>query len=75
MGYSRKDEYEADRLAAKYALKSGYNPYGSISALEKIKKQEGPNWKIMGYFRSHPYADDRIKVLTDFIPGLPSQNK
>ncbi|MFH1398259.1 MAG: M48 family metalloprotease [Candidatus Omnitrophota bacterium] len=70
LGFSRKDEYEADRLAAKYAFRSGFNPYGAISALEKIKKQEGPNWKVLGYFRSHPYADERIKALAGFIPGL-----
>ncbi|MBU0504217.1 MAG: M48 family metalloprotease [Candidatus Omnitrophota bacterium] len=75
LGFSRKDEYEADRLAAKYAFRSGFNPYGAISALKKIKKQEGPNWKALGYFRSHPYAEDRIKALTGFIPGLTTQKK
>jgi predicted Zn-dependent protease len=73
LGYSRQDEYEADRLAAKYAFKSGFNPYAAISALEKIKKQEGPNWKVLGYFRSHPYVEERIKALTGFIPGLTAQ--
>jgi len=70
LSYSRKDEYEADRLGAKYALRSGFDPYASILALEKIKKEEGPNWKVLGYFRTHPYADERIAALKKFIPEL-----
>jgi predicted Zn-dependent protease len=70
LSYSRKDEYEADRLGAKYALGSGFDPYASISALEKIKKEEGPNWKMLGYFRTHPYVDERIAALKKFIPQL-----
>jgi len=70
LSYSRKDEYEADRLGAKYAFYSGFDPQASISALEKIKKEEGPNWKALGYFRTHPYVDERIAALKKFIPEL-----
>jgi Zn-dependent protease with chaperone function len=38
--------------------------------LEKIKQEEGPNWKVLEYFRTHPYVDERIKALKDFIPGV-----
>jgi predicted Zn-dependent protease len=68
LGYSRQDEYQADRLGARYAFRAGYNPWASLSALEKIKKEEGPNWKVLGYFRSHPYVEDRIKALQTAIP-------
>lgn len=70
LGYSRQDEYEADRIGAKYSFHSGYNPYAALSALEKIKKAEGPNWKILGYFRSHPFADERIEALKKAIPKI-----
>ena len=70
LSYSRKDEYEADRLGVKYAFLSGSDPYAAISALEKIKKEEGPNWKVLGYFRTHPYVDERIAALKKFIPEL-----
>lgn len=73
LGYSRKDEYEADRLGVKYAQKAGFNPNAALSALEKIKKLEGPNWKVLGYFRSHPYAEERIVALKKFIPQLESK--
>jgi predicted Zn-dependent protease len=72
LAYSRKDEYEADRLAVKYAYKSGFDPYASISSLEKIKKEEGPNWKVLGYFRTHPYVDERISALKSIIPQMIS---
>jgi predicted Zn-dependent protease len=70
LGYSRKDEYEADRLGAKYSFKSGFNPWSSLTALEKIKKEEGPNWKVMGYFRTHPYVEDRVAALKVAIPEV-----
>ena len=70
LGYSRGDEYFADSLGVKYVSKAGYNPYSAITALEKIKKNEGPNVKILGYLRTHPYVDDRIKSLNKIIPQI-----
>jgi predicted Zn-dependent protease len=70
LSYSRKDEFEADRLAAKYVFKAGFNPYACLSALEKIKKSEGPNWKVLKYFRTHPYVDERIEALKANISQL-----
>jgi len=75
LGYSRQDEYEADRLGVKYAYQASFNPYRALDALEKIKKEEGPNWKILGYFRSHPYADERINALKKYIPELITQKQ
>lgn len=75
LSYSRKDEYEADRLAVKYAFKAGFDPYASLSALEKIKKEEGPDWKVLGYFRTHPYVDERIRALKIFIPEATGEKR
>lgn len=75
LSYSRKDEYEADKLAVKYAFKAGFDPYASLLALEKIKKEEGPNWKVLQYFRTHPYVDERIKALKKIIPELTGTDK
>ncbi|MCM8788123.1 MAG: M48 family metallopeptidase [Candidatus Omnitrophica bacterium] len=68
--YSRSDEYEADRLAAKYTYKAGYNPYASISCLKKLQKSQKNNLKLLRYFRTHPYVDERIEVLMKFIPKI-----
>ncbi len=72
LGYSRQDEYLADKLGVKYAYKAGYNPYAGISALEKIKQDEGKGPKVLEYLRSHPYVDDRIKMLKQEIPAVIS---
>lgn len=73
LGYSRKDEYFADRLGVRYAFNAGFDPYAAISSLEKIKKTEGANLKVLEYLRTHPYVDERIKALKDLIPQLTSQ--
>ena len=68
LSYSRKDEFEADRLGVKYAYRAGFDPYASLSALGKIKDSEGPHWKLLSFFKTHPYVDERIKALKTFIP-------
>ncbi len=73
LGYSREDEHLADKLGAKYAYKAGYSPYAAISALEKIKQNEGRGPKVLEYLRSHPYIDDRIKTLKQEIPAMISR--
>jgi predicted Zn-dependent protease len=70
LGYSRKDEYFADQLGAKYAFKAGFNPYASISSLEKICADEGSQHKTPAYLRTHPYPDDRIRALQAIIPKI-----
>ncbi len=69
LSYSRKDEFEADRLSVKYALKAGFDPCACLQVLEKIKKTEGPQWKTLRYFRTHPYVDERIAVIKKEIPA------
>ncbi|MCX5714275.1 MAG: M48 family metalloprotease [Candidatus Omnitrophica bacterium] len=63
LGYSRKDEYFADKLGVTYAHKAGFSSDGAISALEKIKKEETGGNKLLTYLRTHPYVDDRIKAM------------
>jgi len=70
LGYSRKDEYEADRLGVLYAYKAGFNPYASLEALKKLKGNSKFNIKTLEYLRSHPYTDRRIEALKAFIPSL-----
>ncbi len=70
LSYSRGDEFEADRLGTKYAHRAGYPPQAAFSALEKLKKGEGPNIRVMQYLRTHPFVDDRIRALREYIPTL-----
>lgn len=64
LGYSREDELLADQLAARYTKLAGYNPRGMIQFLEKlqeINKRKPP--RPYSYFKTHPYAPDRIRVV------------
>lgn len=71
LSYSRQDELDADKLGVEYAMYAGYNPYAAITSLEKLKKK-GVEFKIFRYFRTHPYVDERIKILKEYLPGFTS---
>ena len=68
LGYSRKDEYLADSLGLKYAVKAGYNFKGAISLLGKLKKFDEGGGLV--FLRSHPEADSRIEKLEEKIKDL-----
>lgn len=70
LSYSRKDEFEADRLAVKYMKKAGFKPQAAVSGLEKLKSNEGLRWKVLEYFRTHPYVEERIKELKRIYPEV-----
>jgi len=67
LGYSREDEFLADRLGVKYAYKAGYDPYAMITFLEKMKKAKGKEIGFV-FLRSHPYTSERIKMMEAQIP-------
>lgn len=62
LGYSREDEFEADRLAVRYSYRAGFDPNGMITFLEKLQQEEKERpWdKGFVYLRSHPLYSDRI---------------
>jgi predicted Zn-dependent protease len=61
-GYSRDNEFEADRYGILYTKNAGYNPQGMIQVFEKFKKMEGnPPPAVLGLLSSHPPAEERIE--------------
>ncbi|RKY31329.1 MAG: hypothetical protein DRP74_05160 [Candidatus Omnitrophota bacterium] len=69
LGYSRKDEFLADRLAVKYAHKAGFNPYAMVSFFEKLKEEaqkKGPDSNLV-FLSSHPPINERIKAVNKEI--------
>ncbi|MCG2713834.1 MAG: Maf and M48 domain-containing protein [Candidatus Omnitrophica bacterium] len=64
LGYSREDELLADQLGARYALLAGYDGHGMISFLIKLQdiNRRSPLTE-KNYFKTHPYAPDRIRVV------------
>lgn len=64
LGYSRKDEYEADWLSIRYMKDAGYDPNAILTVMQKLKsKEEGGNTKWMYFLRSHPYLDERMEAV------------
>lgn len=62
LGYSRKDEFEADNLAVKFMSAAGYDPNGMVRFFQKLQKMEGKDSGngLAVYFRTHPPTADRI---------------
>ena len=64
LGYSREDELLADQLGARYAKLAGYDPHAMITFLTKLQdmSRRMPITE-KSYFKTHPYAPDRIRVV------------
>jgi len=60
-GFSREDEYEADRLGVKYAAKAGYDPYGLANFFVKLeeRQRQGIVDRAFEFLMSHPNTEDR----------------
>jgi predicted Zn-dependent protease len=71
LGYSRKDEYDADKHAALYMSRAGFN----LDALPRFFKRlqihdpEKPS-EFETYFRTHPPTDSRIARVEKEIQAL-----
>ncbi|MCK4272260.1 M48 family metalloprotease [bacterium] len=65
-GYSRKQEYEADRLGLKYAHAAGYAVSGMEECLQAMaassQKSSGA-----GFFKTHPAPQDRLDKVNQEI--------
>jgi predicted Zn-dependent protease len=74
LGYSRSDEYEADKLGVRYSYKAGYNPEGFVTFFEKLEKMEKKSGggNIPSFFSTHPSTPDRIKKVKDEIADVRS---
>lgn len=61
LGYSRKDEYLADRLGVKYSKLAGFNPQGMVTFFQKLKQEGKSSSFNLVFLSSHPPIDERIK--------------
>ncbi|MEJ5166172.1 MAG: M48 family metallopeptidase [Thermoanaerobaculia bacterium] len=68
-GYSREFEMESDREGTYLMAQAGFSPLGTIELLEKLKNHywEAPD---MGYWRSHPYLEDRLELASVRVSSL-----
>jgi len=69
LGYSRQDEFLADKLAVRYAGRAGFNPEGMVSFFRKLQKEaekQGRNFNLV-FLSSHPPIGERIKNVESEI--------
>jgi predicted Zn-dependent protease len=82
-GYSKDEEFEADREGMRAAVAAGYSAQGSVKLLERFSKlhreyvihAETPTEELnqlavdglMGYFRSHPLPSERLAQAKEVI--------
>ncbi len=59
-GYSREAERDADHGAVELMLKTGYNPVGMLTFLERLARK--PDLVEMGIFKTHPLDRDRVEA-------------
>jgi predicted Zn-dependent protease len=74
--FSRGSEKEADRLAAQYLWKAGYDPQALITFLEKLGAQEKKTRiPLRNLFRTHPVSQDRIRDTRNLLARFPKRNE
>jgi len=67
LAYSRKHEYEADKLGLILMAKAGYDPNKAIEFWERMNSLN-KNQKIPEWLSTHPSDENRIKELKKFLP-------
>jgi beta-barrel assembly-enhancing protease len=74
--FSRGAEKEADRLAAQYLWKTGYDPQGLITFFEKLRASEKKNpGTLKRVYRNHPMSKDRIEEVQKLLVRFPEQSE
>ncbi len=75
LGITRDSEREADELGIQYLWNSGYDPNAFVSFFEKLQEQEKSKpGKLAGFFRTHPYTENRIASALGEQRCLPEKD-
>jgi Zn-dependent protease with chaperone function len=62
-GYSRREEYEADRHGVELLRRTGRSKDVMVNTLTWLRQTSGPSGG--GFLATHPATDDRIQALRD----------
>ena len=66
LAYSRKHEYEADKIGLVIMAKAGYDPRKAIEFWERMSKKSS-NF-VPQFLSTHPSDENRIKEMKKFMP-------
>lgn len=64
-GYSREQEFRADRFAVALTKAAGFDPIGGCRLFEFLSDASEPDQELGVYFSSHPAFIDRISRIRD----------
>ena len=68
----RADEERADRLAAQYLARAGYDPHASVRFFQRVEAEEQRSGgESRGVLATHPRSLDREKKLEKAVANLP----
>lgn len=70
LGYSQEDELLADKKGVDYAYKAGFDPYGMITFLEKLKEEKRKKGLSRGWLSTHPPISERITAIENHLKTL-----
>lgn len=62
-GYSRRQEFEADKAAVQIARVAGYDPRASIRLFRRLQAEGAEPRTVAGYFSSHPSLTSRMERI------------
>ncbi|MFO7937935.1 MAG: M48 family metallopeptidase [Kiritimatiellia bacterium] len=67
--YSRRDEYEADRVGMMYMAKAGYDPRAAIRIWQRAAQGGGSSGSPLDMLSTHPNDADRMQALQEQLPA------
>ena len=66
--YGQEAEKDADLTAVEYMVRSGYNPVGMLTFMERLARDESRRPSVdWGIFRTHPESYKRASLITQQI--------
>ena len=67
--FSRKQEYESDRIGAVYMAQAGYDPRQAIELWRRLAQHHmRQGGQKPAFLRTHPHDHSRIRALIHFMP-------
>ncbi|HNS17535.1 MAG TPA: M48 family metallopeptidase [Bacteroidales bacterium] len=67
LAFSRKHEYEADKLGMVFMALGGYDPSNCITFWQKMSQQSGSS-QLPEFLSTHPSDQNRIAAMQEYLP-------
>lgn len=68
--FSRNQERDADRLAVRHALEAGYNPYGCVDFMTRLRSRTSDLSPLEVFISTHPAYAERIDIIRSSIRSV-----